>query len=140
MAKKVSKNVKRRMTVIAPISIGIFVVTIFTILSYAYRINNLRITKIELEEKLIALKDDAEIMEDEIQKLKDPEYIAKYARENYLYTKDGEYVLKVQEKEEVIEEKKGNPLYIYYIIGFISVFVFLIFILLIRKSQKKNNN
>lgn len=46
MAKKVSRNVKRRMTVIAPISIGIFVVTVFTILSYAYRINNLRLKKL----------------------------------------------------------------------------------------------
>lgn len=140
MAKKVSRNVKRRMTVIAPISIGIFVVTVFTILSYTYRINNLRLTKIELEEKLVALKEDATMMTDEIEKLKDPEYIAKYARENYLYTKDSEYVLKVEEKEEKPVEKKENPIYIYYIIGFVSILVFIIFIFLIRKSQKKNNN
>lgn len=140
MAKKVSRNVKRRMTVIAPISIGIFVVTVFTILSYAYRINNLRLTKIKLEEKLVALKEDAAMMTDEIEKLKDPEYIAKYARENYLYTKDSEYVLKVEEKEEKPVEKKENPIYIYYIIGFVSILVFIIFIFLIRKSQKKNNN
>lgn len=140
MAKKVSRNVKRRMTVIAPISIGIFVVTVFTILSYAYRINNLRLTKNELEEKLVALKEDAAMMTDEIEKLKDPEYIAKYARENYLYTKDSEYVLKVEEKEEKPVEKKENPIYIYYIIGFVSILVFIIFIFLIRKSQKKNNN
>jgi cell division protein DivIC len=140
MSKKVSRNVKRRMTVIAPISIGIFVMTLFTILSYTYRINNLIISKIELEEKLQTLKDDAEIMADEIEKLKDPEYIAKYARENYLYTKDGEYVIKIQEKEKNNEEKEKNPLYIYYTIGFISILLFLLFVFIIRKNQKKNNN
>lgn len=140
MTKKVSRNVKRRMTIIAPISFGIFVVTIFTILSYAYRINNLRIMKIELEDKLVALKNDADLMSDEIEKLKDPEYIAKFARENYLYTKDGEYVLKIEEKEEEKKEKKENPIYIYYIIGFISFLVFLSLIFIIRNGQRKNNN
>ena len=54
------------MTVIAPISIGIFVMTLFTILSYTYRINNLRISKIELEEKLQLRDEEVEDKKEEI--------------------------------------------------------------------------
>lgn len=38
------------------------------------------------------LKDEANL-EDDVKKLQDPEYVAKYAREKYLYTKEGEYVI-----------------------------------------------
>ena len=87
--KKISKGVKRRVTlIIGPISIGIFCLTLITVLSYAYRINKLSNTKKELEERLAYLQESAENMSDEIVKLKDPEYIAKYARENYYYTKN----------------------------------------------------
>ena len=89
MAKKVSRNVKRRMTVLVPFSFGVFLVTLFIILSYAYNIRSLELEKIRLENYLVNLKEEANNMEDEIEKLKDPEYIAKYARENYLYTKEG---------------------------------------------------
>ena len=108
--KKISKGVKRRVTlIIGPISIGIFCLTLITVLSYAYRINKLSNTKKELEERLAYLQESAENMSDEIVKLKDPEYIAKYARENYYYTKNGEYVLKVvEEKEEKITKNDTN--------------------------------
>ena len=31
-------------------------------------------------------------------KLQDPDYIARYAREKYLYSKDGEFILKIPEE------------------------------------------
>ena len=134
--KKVSKGVKRRVTlVIGPISIGIFCLTLITILSYAYRINKLTNTKIELEERLAYLQESAENMSDEIIKLKDPEYIAKYARENYYYTKNGEYVLKIVEEKEEKTIKKDNPIYVYYIIGIIS-FITVIGIFIIKKTRE----
>lgn len=45
----------------------------------------------ELEE----LKKEEEVLRANVDKLKDPDYIARYAREKYLYTKDGEYVIKL---------------------------------------------
>lgn len=139
MAKKVSRNVKRRMTVLVPFSFGIFLVTLFIILSYAYNIRSLELEKIRLENYLVNLKEEANNMEDEIEKLKDPEYIAKYARENYLYTKEGEYVLKIEEKKKKEEESKTPSIYPYIIIGVISIIVFSIFIKIIKKRQRKNN-
>jgi cell division protein DivIC len=139
MAKKVSRNVKRRMTVLVPFSFGIFLVTLFIILSYAYNIRSLELEKIRLENYLVNLKEEANNMEDEIEKLKDPEYIAKYARENYLYTKEGEYVLKIEEKKKNEEESKTPSIYPYIIIGVISIIVFSIFIKIIKKRQRKNN-
>ena len=32
----------------------------------------------------------------EVNKLKNPEYVAKYAREKFLYSKDNEYVIKIK--------------------------------------------
>ena len=51
----------------------------------------------EYNEKL----EDEENLKDEINKLQDPEYMAKYAREKYLYSKNGEIIIK-------IEDQKGN--------------------------------
>lgn len=136
MKKKVSKNVKRRVTlVIGPISIGIFCVTLITIVSYLYRINLLNQQKNDLERQLVSLKSEAESMSDEITKLKDPKYIAKYARENYYYTKDGEYVLKIIKDKEKKPEKHSTPMYIYYILGG-GLVLLLILIRLIYKKKK----
>ena len=58
-------------------------------------------SKSSLESELSTLKKDEENLASDIQKLKDPEYISKFARENYMYSKDGEYIIK-------IEDKNGN--------------------------------
>ena len=44
----------------------------------------------------IALSEE-ENLKEEINKLQDPEYMAKYAREKYLYSKDDEIVIKIEE-------------------------------------------
>ena len=45
------------------------------------------------EEEVYHLCDYESDSEDDVKKLQDPEYVAKYAREKYLYTKEGEYVI-----------------------------------------------
>ena len=40
---------------------------------------------------------DEEELNDEINKLQDPEYMAKYAREKYLYSKKGEIIIKIED-------------------------------------------
>lgn len=49
--------------------------------------------KERLESVYTSLLTDEANLEDDVKKLQDPEYVAKYAREKYLYTKDGEYVI-----------------------------------------------
>lgn len=61
-----------------------------------------------LEQNLSDLKDEEDYLKNEIVKLKDPEYLARFVRKQYMYSKDGEYVLKLEEKDKnlVVEEKK----------------------------------
>ncbi|MEG1309958.1 MAG: septum formation initiator family protein [Bacilli bacterium] len=105
MNKKSNKLLKRRLRFfLGPISIGVFCFLIYTTFNYVYTIENLKNRKKELEQKLVILKEEAKEMNNEIERLKDPEYIAKYARENYYYTKSGEYVLKINKKEKLKQE------------------------------------
>lgn len=53
-------------------------------------------TKQQLEEHYNNLISEEDTLKDEVNKLQDPEYIAKYAREKYLYTKDGEIIIDVK--------------------------------------------
>ena len=51
--------------------------------------------KRQLEEKYNSLVDKEDELSDEVNKMQDSEYVAKYAREKYLYTKDGELIIDI---------------------------------------------
>ena len=51
--------------------------------------------KRELTKQLATLKEDETTLTDDVDKLKNPEYAARYAREKYLYSKNGEKILKI---------------------------------------------
>ena len=44
------------------------------------------------------LIDEEESIESDIKRLSNPDYIARYAREKYLYSKEGEYILQIPEE------------------------------------------
>ncbi len=54
----------------------------------------------ELELQLADLKDNEEKLESEINRLQDPEYLARYAREKYFYSKENELIIRIPDKEE----------------------------------------
>ena len=81
MAKKISKKSKRRLTLFVPISLGIIAFFVFTTISHTISILNLKNEQQELKDRLTALEEEEENLSDEIVKLKDPDYNAKYARE-----------------------------------------------------------
>ena len=62
--------------------------------SWVEILNNKNKTK-DLENRYNELLNKQDELNDEVNKLQDPEYVAKYAREKYLYTKDGELVIDV---------------------------------------------
>jgi len=129
MAKKISKTSKRRLTLLVPLSLFMISFFIFTTIRYTFNIISLKNKEQELEEKLSNLEEEEENLSDEIVKLKDPEYIAKYAREKYYYTKDGEYVIKIEEKDKeeiIIQEENSYKKYILYggILVLVIIFVF----------------
>ena len=54
----------------------------------------------QLENKIPLLKEEEKILESDIQKLEDPSYVARYAREKYLYSKDGEIIIRMPDDDE----------------------------------------
>ena len=53
----------------------------------------------ELNEKYEKLVDQEYDLSGQVNKLQDPEYVAKYAREKYLYTSDGEKIIDIEKNK-----------------------------------------
>lgn len=60
----------------------------------------------ELRIKYTELLEEEASLNSEVTKLQDPEYKARYAREKYMYTKDGEKILTIIESD--ISKKEEN--------------------------------
>jgi cell division protein DivIC len=75
----------------------IFVMT-FTIGKYWVEIYDKYQEKKELEKELTLLKEKEEELKVDAKKLQNPDYIARYAREKYQYSKDGEFILQIPEE------------------------------------------
>lgn len=61
------------------------------------KIQDMKEEKVDLQNKLISLQEEKETLETDILKLEDPDYIAKYVREKYFYSKDGELILRLED-------------------------------------------
>lgn len=96
MAKRKSnKKAKRRIFVFF-----IFFGAIIGSLSYSFFTNVEKIIEIKkdksgLNTKLSDLQEEEKVLNSDIKKLQDPEYVARYAREKYLYSKDGELIIRL---------------------------------------------
>lgn len=95
--KKMSQKTKFRVTFY---TIGLIIsIVLFTssCVSYISQIvkNKNEMNKLEAtyNEKL----SEEETLKDEINKLQDPEYMARYAREKYLYSKKNEIIIKIED-------------------------------------------
>ena len=99
MAKNKSKiKAKRRMLFLGLTSIIVIFVTTFTIGKYWVEIFEKYHEKKKLEADLVKLQEKEEELKVDANKLQDPDYIGRYAREKYLYSKDGEYILQIPEE------------------------------------------
>ena len=111
--KRKIKASKMRMLILVPISclaIGYFLYLLF---SYPYNIVKLKQEHSIYEKELLKLEIDEKNLKNEIEKLKDPDYLARYARENYQYSKDGEIILKdINAGENIIKEIQSPNGYI----------------------------
>lgn len=99
MAKNSSKRKTRRRILLLGLSsiIVIFVMT-FTIGKYWVEIFEKYQEKKELDKELTLLKEKEEELKVDANKLQNPDYIARYAREKYKYSKDGEFILQIPEE------------------------------------------
>lgn len=67
----------------------------YNCLTNIIKIQEMQDEKKELQTRLVSLKEEKEVLETDILKLEDPDYIAKYVREKYFYSKDGELILRL---------------------------------------------
>ncbi len=97
--KRKKKKVKISRLFISLISVCIVVTVTFTIGKYWIEIFDKYKEKKDLEKELVSLQKKEKELELDAKKLQDSEYIARYAREKYLYSKDGEFIIKIPEDE-----------------------------------------
>ena len=133
--RRISKSTKRRLRVFGILSLVCILYFIFCLGFELYKVHELKLEEKQLKEEYESLKKEAEELEVEIDELNDPEYLAKYARENYLYSKDGEYIIKLNDKDEEIK-KVNNEINVNYIIVGLSIFIIIIFLYVIIRSKK----
>lgn len=79
-------------------SIICFIIICFCVVSSfenIISINEKHKEKKELTNRLNELKEDEQTLADDVEKLKNPEYAARYAREKYFYSKSGEKIIKI---------------------------------------------
>lgn len=137
MVKRISKKARKRLIILAPITIAAILVFLITTISFLVDVAKLKVRKEELLDELSTLEVEEKDLKTEIEKLKDTNYIIKYANENYLFTSsNGEIVFKMDEVKEIVEIDKTIRSYETYLIPVIITGC-LIFILIVVKAVKR---
>ena len=99
--KKKIKNNRLRTRLILFIPCCIFVIAAVGILigNYWVQIAEKYKEKEALQLKMLSLREKEEELKVDVEKLEDPDYVARYAREKYMYSKEGEIILRIPEDE-----------------------------------------
>lgn len=90
-----TKKDKRRITLLMFIFIPLLIMFVSRMFSYWSVIYSNVKEKKELELKYKEILEREDLLKSEISKLEDEEYVARYARERFLYSKDGEIIIKL---------------------------------------------
>lgn len=87
------------MMLFVPVCLSLVVVLIITIGKYWVDIVDKYQENQKLNEELVALQEKEISLSLDVTRLEDPEYLARYAREKYFYSKEGEISLKLPGEE-----------------------------------------
>lgn len=140
MSKRViTRASKTRLLVFGSVSVFAIIYFCFSLTYSIYNIYTLSRQKQDLDNLYLELQDKATELKLDIEKLHDPEYLADYARENYLYSRDDEYIIQI---EEIIETEEkidtiSTKINRNYILFGLTLVIILIFAYIIIKSNKK---
>jgi cell division protein DivIC len=88
------KNVKR-LLVFGLFSVAVIVFVFVSVYNIINQIVDKYKEADELEKKLAALTVEEEELNNEINRLQDKDYLARYAREKYFYSKNGELIIRI---------------------------------------------
>jgi cell division protein DivIC len=93
--KKGKNKTRKRILILGFLCVGFCTFFLITLANYWMDIINLYKEKKTLDNELVTLKEKEGILKKDVEKLQDPDYVARYARERYLYSKDGEYIIRI---------------------------------------------
>jgi cell division protein DivIC len=99
MKKKKSNYSKFRIFLLFLLCVGLFITLAVSFINGSYKIRAKEKEEEELINRLASLKEEEERLDGEISRLQDPEYLARYAREKYFYSKDNELIIRIPEDE-----------------------------------------
>ena len=91
------KKVQRKIVFVFLIYIVLGTLLLNTVIGASYQLYTKSKEKRKYEAELAELKDKEDELKGQVNKLQDPDYIARYAREKYLYSKDGEIIIRIPE-------------------------------------------
>ena len=97
MAKKTKPRYKK---FVGFLYIGISAILIYTLAINALRVVNQRQNLIQLQEKRDELEKEKEALAKEVELLNDDEYVARYARDNWIFSEEGEEVVKLPDSKK----------------------------------------
>lgn len=100
--KKKKKNDSKRVGFLLFIVVIFLVILVSTIFKDLEQIVSNKSQTKELKTKYEVLLEEEASLNSEVTKLQDPRYVERYAREKYMYTKDGEKIL------IIIDDDDGN--------------------------------
>ena len=95
MSRKLTKKSKKRVLFICVGTITFISLITVNIFSVWKQLLEKREEKLFYTEELEKLKEEEAYLKVEVEKLQDPDYVARYAREQYLYSKDGEFNIRI---------------------------------------------
>lgn len=87
---------KRRTILTLLICLAIVFGVYYNVISTLKQVNTMKKEKKELSLKLNNLKEEGEKLKVEANRLQDSEYVAKYAREKFLYSGKNEYIIRIE--------------------------------------------
>lgn len=96
MAKKKVKGNSKRILLMFLVCSAINAYIVYSVGSVLKDAYVMKSEEKQLTQQLEELKEEEEELKVEVNKLQDPEYVAKYAREKYLYSGKGEYIIRIK--------------------------------------------
>ena len=93
--RNVTKKDKRRLILLMFLFVPLLVLFLSNMISYVSIIYSNIKEKKELDDKYNEILEEEDLLRSEISKLQDEEYVARYAREKYLYSRDGEIIIRI---------------------------------------------
>ena len=97
--KKTNIRFRMRMFIFLPLFFILFVFLAYSCGNNVIKLMELKNEKKDLEKQLVVLTDEKEDLEADVKRLSDSNYIARYAREKYLYSKKDEIIIRMEDEE-----------------------------------------